>query len=67
MHGAVRELEANMEQMSLSQQYANRGIYILCKARPPPLPRQGCSQTSACLHNCDQLRPRSFSKQETMR
>lgn len=31
MHGTVRELEANMEQLSLSQQYANRGIYILCK------------------------------------
>lgn len=33
MHGSVRELEANMEQLSLSQQYANRGIYLLCKVR----------------------------------
>ena len=31
MHGAVRELEAGLEEISLSQQYANRGIYILCK------------------------------------
>ena len=33
MHGSVRELEANMEQLSLSQQYANRGIYLLCKVQ----------------------------------
>ena len=31
MHGAVREVEAGLEEISLSQQYANRGIYILCK------------------------------------
>ena len=31
MHGAVRELEAGLEEISLSQQYANRGIYLLCK------------------------------------
>mmetsp|Transcript_19265 Transcript_19265/g.58167 ORF Transcript_19265/g.58167 Transcript_19265/m.58167 type:complete len:398 (-) Transcript_19265:313-1506(-) len=31
MHGAVRELEANMDQLSVSQQYANHGIYVLCK------------------------------------
>jgi hypothetical protein len=34
MHCAVRELEAGLEDISLSQQYSNRGIYILCKVSP---------------------------------
>ena len=37
MHGTVRELETNMDQLSVSQQYANHGIYVLCKV--PLLPR----------------------------
>lgn len=31
MHESVRELDGNMSQLSTSQQYANRGIYVLCK------------------------------------
>ena len=31
VHSAVRELESGMEQIASSQQFANRGIYILCK------------------------------------
>lgn len=33
IHCAVRDLEAGLEDISLSQQYSNRGIYILCKVR----------------------------------
>jgi hypothetical protein len=45
MHGSVRELEANMEQLSLSQQYANRGIYLLCKV---PCCRPVCGFARHC-------------------
>jgi hypothetical protein len=31
MHASLRELEDNLSQISASQAYANRGIYILCK------------------------------------
>lgn len=31
MHGTVRELDGSMNHLSISQQYANRGIYVLCK------------------------------------
>lgn len=31
MHNSVRELEGNLEDISLNQQYANDGIYLLCR------------------------------------
>ena len=31
VHASVRELEGSMENMTLNQQYANEGIFILCK------------------------------------
>lgn len=48
MHGTVRELESNMEQLSLSQQYANRGIYLLCKVQAPL--RHPCGGASVAEH-----------------
>lgn len=31
MHSSVKELEGNLEDISLNQQYANEGIYLLCR------------------------------------
>ncbi len=44
MHGTVRELESNMDQLSVSQQYANHGIYVLCKVLLLPGCRAPCAR-----------------------
>ena len=31
VHASVREMEGNLENMALSQQNANEGIFLLCK------------------------------------
>ena len=39
VHTSVKELETNLEDLSSSQQYANEGIYLLCRCaagRPEP-------------------------------
>lgn len=35
VHNCVRELEGNLEDLSLNQQYANDGIYLLCRCSTP--------------------------------
>ena len=35
VHNCVRELEGNLEDLSLNQQYANDGIYLLCRCCSP--------------------------------
>ena len=48
VHSSVRELEGNLEEISLNQQYANDGIYLLCRCLPPMLTAAhtpfGCSE-----------------------
>ena len=39
VHNCVRELEGNLEDLSLNQQYANDGIYLLCR----------CSNSASCF------------------
>ncbi len=42
VHASVREMEGNLENMALSQQNANEGIFLLCKWVLHPYLKYAC-------------------------
>ncbi|KAK9840804.1 hypothetical protein WJX81_005840 [Elliptochloris bilobata] len=60
VHNCVRELEGNLEDISLNQQYANDGIYLLCRVVGDLM--KGAGHRAASAVELDQYlrRPRSI-------